>query len=200
MNRRLRNAWWGTVVLFLTHGLIVSTWVSRIPAIKAKLDLPNGLLGLTLLSSAAGAVCFIPYAGVLVSKYGSKKVCFGSGVGFCLSIIPISMAINAITLAASLFVYGAFSASMDVAMNAQGIEVEKQMGAPTMSRFHGMFSLGAMVGAAIGGAVAFCRKRGFECCLSRRVYSLVVRDAQRRRGQGGRSPPVQQDPACADCA
>ena len=154
MNRRLRNAGWGTVVLFLTHGLIVSTWVSRIPAIKAKLDLPNGLLGLTLLSSAAGAVCFIPYAGVLITKYGSKKVCFGSGVGFCLSIIPISMAINALTLALSLFVYGAFSASMDVAMNAQGIEVEKQMGQPTMSRFHGMFSLGAMVGAAIGGAVA----------------------------------------------
>jgi MFS family permease len=154
MNPRLKAAWWGTVVLFLTHGLIVSTWVSRIPAIKASLHLPNGILGLTLLSSAVGAVCFIPYAGVLVSKYGSRNVCIGSGIGFCLSIIPISMAWNAPLLAAALFVYGAFSASMDVAMNAQGIDVERELRGPTMSRFHGMFSLGGMVGAAIGGTVA----------------------------------------------
>jgi fucose permease len=43
---------------------------------------------------------------------------------------------------------------MDVSMNEQGVEVEKEIGRPTMSRFHGMFSLGAMAGAAAGGAVA----------------------------------------------
>jgi hypothetical protein len=43
---------------------------------------------------------------------------------------------------------------MDVAMNVQGVEVEKAMGKPTMSRFHAMFSIGGMAGAAVGGVVA----------------------------------------------
>jgi hypothetical protein len=43
---------------------------------------------------------------------------------------------------------------MDVSMNAQGVEIEHALGKPTMSRFHGMFSLGGMVGASIGGFIA----------------------------------------------
>ncbi len=39
-------------------------------------------------------------------------------------------------------------------MNAQGVEVEKALGKPTMSRFHGMFSLGGMIGAGLGGLAA----------------------------------------------
>ena len=154
MARKVSSAWWANVVLFLVHGLVVSTWVSRIPAIKSALGLSNGVLGLTLLSSAFGAVLFIPLAGVLISKYGSKKVCTGSSVAFCLCLIPLAASPNVYLLAVSLFVYGAFAAAMDVSMNAQGVEIETALGKPTMSRFHGMFSLGGMVGASIGGLIA----------------------------------------------
>jgi hypothetical protein len=151
---KARRAWWGTVVLFLVHGLVVSTWVSRIPAIQSNLHLNNAVLGLTLLSSAVGAVCTIPPIGWLVNRYGSKRVSVLSSCVFCLAMITPSLAIGALTLAFALFVFGASAAAMDVSMNAQGVEVEKELGAPTMSRFHGMFSLGGMVGAGIGGFVA----------------------------------------------
>ncbi len=154
MTRNVHAAWWGTVVLFLVHGLVVGTWVSRIPAVQSALHLSNGILGLTLLSSAVGAVATLPLTGSFVSRYGSKKVNVVSSVGFCLALIPLGWAPNALTLAAALFLFGAFAAAMDVAMNAQGVEVEKALGRPTMSRFHGMFSLGAMGGAAAGGFAA----------------------------------------------
>jgi MFS family permease len=150
----LRKAWWGVVVLFLVHGLVVSSWISRIPAIQTSLRLSNGVLGLTLLSSAVGAVLTIPAIGYLVSRFGSKRVSISSAVAFCLVVVPIGLAKDAVSLAAALFVFGALAAAMDVSMNAQGVEVEKGMKRPTMSRFHGMFSLGAMVGAAAGGTVA----------------------------------------------
>jgi len=38
---------------------------------------------------------------------------------------------------------------MDVAMNAQGIAVEEQLGERTISRLHGMWSIGGFAGAAI---------------------------------------------------
>lgn len=152
--RKISAAWWANLVLFLVHGLVVSTWVSRIPAIKSVLGLSNGILGLTLLSSAFGAVLFIPVVGILIVQYGSKKVVVVSAVTFCLCLIPIAASPNVYVLAVSLFVYGAFAAAMDVSMNAQGVEIEHALGKPTMSRFHGMFSLGGMVGAGVGGFIA----------------------------------------------
>lgn len=152
--RRLRAAWWGTVVLFLVHGLVVSTWVSRIPAVKAALKLNDAVLGLTLLGMAIGAVCTIPIAGWLIGRFGSKKVSIGASVTFCFAVVLPSLAVNALSLAVALLVFGAAAAAMDVSMNAQGVEVEKGLGTPTMSRFHGMFSLGGMVGAGVGGLIA----------------------------------------------
>jgi MFS family permease len=150
----VRAAWWGTVVLFLVHGLVVATWVSRIPAVQAALRLNNGVLGLTLLCGAMGAVATIPLAGWLVTRCGSRRVSAASGVSFCVALVLPALAWNAFTLGAALFLYGAVAAMMDVSMNAHGVEVEKAMRRPTMSRFHGMFSLGGMAGAGIGALAA----------------------------------------------
>ena len=167
---KVRNAWWGTVVLFLVQGLVVSTWVSRIPAVQSALGLSNGLLGLTLLSSAVGAVSSIPVTGWLIGRHGSKKISIVTGLLFCLSVILPGVAWNSATLSAALFVFGALAAAMDVAMNAQGVEVEKALGKPTMSRFHGMFSLGGMAGAGVGGLVA---SRGTDPLAHFSVAALV---------------------------
>jgi MFS family permease len=147
-------AWWAVFTIFLIHGLVVSTWVSRIPAIQTSLRLSNGVLGLTLLSSAAGAVCSIPATGWLVSHYGSKPITILTSASFCLFLNLPGIAWNRGSLAAGLFLFGAAAAAMDVSMNAQGVEVEKALGHPTMSRFHALFSLGGMLGAGVGGVVA----------------------------------------------
>jgi MFS family permease len=154
MAQGVRPAWWGVVVLFLVHGLVVSTWVSRIPAVQAALELNNGVLGLTLLGGAVGAVCTIPFAGWLITRYGSKRVTALSSIAFCIGVTLPGLAVDAVSLAAAMLLFGSTAAAMDVSMNAQGVEVEKALGRPTMSRFHGMFSIGGMAGAGIGGVIA----------------------------------------------
>jgi hypothetical protein len=54
-------------------------------------------------------------------------------------------------LVAGLFVFGALNGAMDVAMNAQGLEVEKALKQPIMSSFHGLFSVGGLLGSVLGG-------------------------------------------------
>jgi hypothetical protein len=54
----------------------------------------------------------------------------------------------------ALFVFGFMAGSNDVAMNSQGVAIERLMGTPTMSRFHAMFSIGGIAGAALGGLIA----------------------------------------------
>src|SRR5665213_1410903 len=63
---QLSSAWWAVVARFLLHGLIVSTWVSRIPSIQITLGLTNALLGLCLLGTAIGSLIAVPVTGWLV--------------------------------------------------------------------------------------------------------------------------------------
>jgi MFS family permease len=151
---QLSAAWWAVVARFLLHGLIVSTWVSRIPAIQATLGLTNGLLGLCLLGTAVGSVVAVPVTGWLVTRFGSKRVTTWSTAGFCLALIAPSLAVNATTLFLALTIYGAMAGANDVSINSQAVAVETALGTPTMSRFHAMFSVGGMLGAGLGGVVA----------------------------------------------
>jgi MFS family permease len=150
----LSSAWWAVVSRFLLHGLIVSTWVSRIPSIQSTLGLTNALLGLCLLGTAIGSLVAVPVTGWLVTRFGSKQVTTWSTVGFCLALVAPSLAVNAVTLFAALTVYGAMAAANDVSINSQAVAVETAIGRPTMSRFHAMFSIGGMIGAILGGFAA----------------------------------------------
>ena len=150
----LTAAWWAVVARFLLHGLIVSTWVSRIPAVQGSLGLTNAQLGLCLLGTAVGSVVAVPLTGWLVTRYGSKRVTMWSTVGFSLALIMPGLAINAATLFGSLSVFGAMAGANDVSINSQAVSMEAALGEPTMSRFHAMFSVGGMIGASLGGLVA----------------------------------------------
>jgi MFS family permease len=202
MTRAVRPAWWGVVVLFLVHGLVVSTWVSRIPAVQAALGLNNGILGLTLLGGAVGAVCTIPFTGWLITRYGSKILTALSSIAFCLAVTLPALAFNAATLALALLVFGSTAAAMDVSMNAQGVEVEKALGRPTMSRFHGMFSIGGMAGAGIGGVVAAHGVRplahfvigGLICLVGVLIVSPMLLEPQQHAAQTEHRLPLRKTP------
>ncbi|MFN7998850.1 MAG: MFS transporter [Bryobacteraceae bacterium] len=142
------------MLFFVVHGLVVSTWVSRIPSIKSALRLGDGVFGLALLGTAIGSVTAIPVCGWLVTRFGSTRMARATGAGFCLALVMPALAHHAITLFAALFIYGAMAGANDVAMNALAVGTEKRLGTPTMSRFHAMFSVGGILGASLGGAVA----------------------------------------------
>src|SRR5258708_9127377 len=55
---------------------------------------------------------------------------------------------------AALVLFGASNGSMDVAMNTQGVAVERQYGRPMLNAFPACYSLGGLVGALAAGLVA----------------------------------------------
>ncbi|MEJ7709443.1 MAG: MFS transporter [Pyrinomonadaceae bacterium] len=154
LETQLRRAFWGVMASFLVHGLVVSTWISRIASLKAELKLSDGALGLALLGAAIGSITTIPICGWLVTKYGSRRSAKWTSLGLCLALVLPALSWNAGTLFAALLVFGALAGANDVAMNAQGVVTEKLRGTPTMSRFHAMFSLGGILGASAGGLLA----------------------------------------------
>ena len=149
-----KRAFWTTMACFLVHGLVVSTWVSRIASVKATLGLSDGALGLALLGTAIGSVTAIPICGGIVARHGSRRTAQWTAAGFCLSLVAIAFAADGRTLFAALLLYGAMAGANDVAMNAHAVATEKLLGTPTISRFHSMFSIGGIAGASLGAAIA----------------------------------------------
>ena len=90
--RRRKRAFWSTMACFLVHGLVVSTWVSRIASVKTALALGDGALGLALLGTAIGSVTAIPICGSLVTRFGSRRMAQWTAAGFCLSLVAIAFA------------------------------------------------------------------------------------------------------------
>lgn len=143
-----RNA---ILVIFLVNGIIFASWVLHIPHVKEKLALGESTLGLALLSMSLGALVAMPLAGWLVARHGSRTITtFGTIGALCALPLPV-MAPSLGVLAVTLVFLGAAVGTMDVAMNAHAVEVEKAYGKPLMSSFHGLFSLGGFIGALIGG-------------------------------------------------
>lgn len=151
---RLGGAFWGVMISFLVHGLVVSTWVSRIAGMKSVLHLSDGTLGMALLATAIGSLAGIPMSGWSVTRYGSKRTATWTGVGFCLALVPLALASNLAWLVVALFFYGVMAGANDVGINAQAVGTEKMLGRSVISRFHGMFSFGGIVGASAGGFIA----------------------------------------------
>jgi MFS family permease len=140
--------------IFLLHGITFSTWIGRIPSAQANLRLSPGTLGLILLCAAIGSIVFMPIAGLLVARCGSRAVVRVSSVCFCLALLLPAFSGNALQLACSLFVFGAAAGSMNVSMNDQAVLVESAARKPMMSSFHALFSMGGMIGAFLGGVSA----------------------------------------------
>jgi MFS family permease len=136
---------------------VLAVWITRIPAIKQRLHLSDGVLGIALFAIPAGLLLVTLIAGRLVDRFGSSWVTRVAGVGMALFLIPPAVAGNLGTLMAALFVFGAAAGALDVGMNANGVLVERARVRPVMSSLHAGYSIGALAGAVLGGLFAGAR-------------------------------------------
>jgi MFS family permease len=134
---------------FLINGVMFGAWASRIPAVQAHTGLDSTFLGFSLLASAGGAVLAMTFAGVLAGRFGSRPVTAVGLFGYAAFVPALALADSFITLTVALLCLGAFQGSMDVAMNANGLAVERAGTRPIMSRLHGTWSIGSFLGAFV---------------------------------------------------
>jgi MFS family permease len=158
---------------FFVHGAIATSWASRIPSVKADLGLSEAGLGFALLGPALGALLAIPLGGAVTARRGSRSVTRAMLVAHAAAVVLPVAAPNLLLLFVELVVYGASGGVMDVAMNAQGVALEKRYERPILSGFHALWSLGGFAGALVGSAAA---EAGLEpvAHLGRVAGALVI--------------------------
>lgn len=139
---------------FAVTGFISASWITRIPAAAGKLNLDTAQLGTLLLFLGIGSIGAFQFIGKIIEHQGSARSAFLFGCVYVVSLSLLAVSPNSIALGASLFIYGFMFGAVDVAMNAQGVGVERMLKKPIMGSLHGFFSLGALMGAALSGVIA----------------------------------------------
>jgi fucose permease len=152
--KRARRARLGAAACFLLTGIISASWASRVPAIKDGLGLSDGQYAIALLGLEAGAVIGLQLGGLVMPRTGSRKALIASLLAFSCALLGPALAPSLLVLAASLFLFAALNSVVDVAMNAQGVAVQRLMGRPVLSGMHAMHSLGGVLGAGAGALAA----------------------------------------------
>ncbi|HSA82981.1 MAG TPA: MFS transporter, partial [Geminicoccaceae bacterium] len=147
----LRRARLATATLFFANGCGLGSWLPHIPDVKIWHGLSDGVLGLALLAIAGGAVASLPVAGALTARYGSRPTSRAAALLFC-AVLPLPLLAPSFPLLLAAFVLlGIGIGALDVSMNAHAVLVEERYGRAIMSSFHGLFSLGGLVGAVLAG-------------------------------------------------
>jgi len=136
-----------TRVAFFVAGLAMAAWAPLVPLAKARVGLDEGRLGGLLLCLGLGSVLAMPLSGGLAARFGCRRTILAAGALACAALPVLAAASTVPLLAAGLLLFGAGVGTVDVVMNIQAVIVEKAGGRAMMSGFHGLFSVGGIVGA-----------------------------------------------------
>jgi MFS family permease len=149
-----RRARLGTWLGFFATGLLSATWASRIPAVQERLALGPGGLAVVVLGIEGGALVGLPLGAAVVARVGGRSALRAGLVVFAPALVVAAVAPGLATLVPAVAVWAAANSVLDVALNAQGAELERRTGRPVLSGLHAGQSTGLVLGAAVGTAAA----------------------------------------------
>ncbi|MFG1699717.1 MFS transporter [Nonomuraea sp. NPDC049309] len=172
--RRRRQA---LFLLFLLPGIALSSWVTRTPDIRDRLEASTGEMGWILFGLSLGSMAGILCSGRLTSRFGTRPVIAGGTAVLVASLAVLSTGalLSSVPLVvAGLFGFGAGVGAGDVAVNVDATDVERVTGKTTMPALHGCFSLGTVAGAGVGIAATAARFPAHWHLAAVTAFSLVL--------------------------
>ena len=152
--------------MFLVNGFIMGSWAPQIPFMLPRHGISEFVLGLLILLIGAGAIAAMAGTGWLIDRHGSRKIAVGFGAVACASFAAVALAPTIPLVIPALVLMGASIGSMDVAMNANAVEVERRLNRAVMSSSHGFWSLGGFVGGGAGGVLISSLGAGAHALLA----------------------------------
>ena len=169
-----RSWYWYTFLSFGIQGLFFSTWVSRTPEIQKLLGLDTAQMGLFTLAMALGSLVGLLAAGRIIAHYGVRLVLISSyAIGaIALAFLGIfSQQGNLVLSTALLILVGMSGGAGGLAINIEGANVDRNSTKSLLPSLHGAFSLGSLIGGALGTVAIVA---GINVEMNFIVMSVVV--------------------------
>jgi photosystem II stability/assembly factor-like uncharacterized protein len=107
---------------------VFASFASRIPALQERLELSPGTLSLAFVALNGGAVAGLPGGSVLAARVGGRTSLRLGYAVYPPALIAGALAPGLLWLCGALAAMAAANSVIDVAMNIQGIELERRFG------------------------------------------------------------------------
>lgn len=161
-------------LLFALPGMSFASWVSRTPAIRDLLQVSTSEMGIIIFAMASGSLVGLLTAASFIARKGARLailagsllITFGFvalGFGVALTSVPFVMG--------SLIIFGCGYGLAEVALSVEGSVLEKALNKTLLPAFHGFFSVGTLVGAALG---AFAEAVHLQIAVHFTILSLIM--------------------------
>jgi MFS family permease len=157
--RRELIAWRNAIfTIFFLSGLSVASWVARLPAIRDEVGLSTQGVGLVILAGSIASIFGLVAAPWLMARVGTRLGMAGVltivAVGLVFVGVGGSLLPSAALVAIGLALFGFGNGTVDVMMNVEGAEAERELGTTLMPLMHAFFSFGTVAGAGIAAAAS----------------------------------------------
>lgn len=138
-----------TMAVFALEPLPFGAWLALIPFIKEQLALNKAQLAIALLGMPVGVIPSLQVAGWLMTRVGPRRVlAFAFPAQVLVLFLPL-LATGLVSLFLALVCFGCVVAMLQVGLNVYAGRLEKQHGVTVMSRCHGFWALGVMIGSLL---------------------------------------------------
>ncbi len=134
---------------FFIAGFGLSIWAPLVPYVRLHIPMTDATFGLLLLCIGVGSLCCMPVSTVLTSRFSIRHCLFVLTLILLCALLAMATASVLWVIALALFVFGGSLGVLDVILNIQGLSIENRLNRSMMSNFHGMFSVGTIVGAVL---------------------------------------------------
>jgi len=139
---------------FFLQGLVFAAIVTQAPRIKDRFDIGDGgLTGILVLVAVVSGVGSV-VAGTVAERRSSAVAFRFALLTIGLGALLVGVAPTTPLLVAAFVVYGLGVGAVDAGMNMQGVRVQEAYGRSIMASFHGLWSVGGILGALYAAGVA----------------------------------------------
>jgi predicted MFS family arabinose efflux permease len=147
---------WPTTAVFFLNGVLLCSYLVRIPSLKAAQHLDDGQLGLVGMLFGASALVTMQFVGAMVARIGTARVIRLGLFAMPLALVMTGLREGVLVFLLAIVALAAVHGTLDVAMNSQAVTRERLAGRPILSGCHAAWSVSAVVASVIGaGMVAF---------------------------------------------
>jgi MFS family permease len=159
---------------FLLSGICFSSWASRIPTIKANFNFSAEDLGNLLMILPASAIIGIPLSGWLVAKFDSRIPLQIASISFLFSLFLIGFADSLLVIIFALILFSISMRIINIAINTQSISVQEKFKKRIVGSFHGIWSIGGILGVLFSTIMIKYHISIFWHLLLVSIFGLII--------------------------
>ena len=151
---RIKSVRTALTAIFFLQGALGTVMIPRVPELIEQIDVNFTAWGAILGFSGLGALVGLMYANRYIVRFGARRVIEVTSVASALLLVSLPFITNAwiffLVQAAMAFTGSCFN----IALNVQGVVLQKILNRPIIGKFHAGWSIGAASSAALNAVLA----------------------------------------------